>query len=68
MDKTKWATVKSITITGKGLEAIADIASGDARTALNIVEQARTMLPEGEKEINENVLQACLGRCLVALR
>lgn len=56
---------ENITITVKGLEAIAEIASGDARTALNIVEQARTMLPEGENEINENVLRQVLGDVLL---
>lgn len=40
---------EGITVTAEALEALADFAGGDARVALNLLEQAEFMLPDGSK-------------------
>jgi putative ATPase len=56
---------EDITLTEDCLRTIAEIAGGDARSALNILEQAKTMLPEGKKEINRDILSMVLGDALL---
>lgn len=52
----------SFTITPEALHVIADFSGGDARGALNILEQAEFMLPEkAGREINLEVLRSIIG-------
>ena len=64
-DKTRGFGNEAITITDDALEAISEFAGGDARSALNVLEQTKTMLPEGEKEITRDVLSMVLGDALL---
>ena len=48
----------------EALEALADFAGGDARVALNLLEQAEFMLPDGSKEITMDVLRSVAGNAL----
>ncbi len=50
-----------IAMTDEALEVLADFSGGDARIALNLLEQAEFMLPDGEKTIDGSVLQNVLG-------
>ena len=43
---------------------MADFAGGDARVALNLLEQAEFMLPDGSKEITMDVLRSVAGNAL----
>lgn len=54
-----------ITITDECKEIIANIAGGDARSALNILEQARIMLKEHETEITRSILEMVVGDTLL---
>lgn len=56
---------EEITLTEDCLLAITEVAGGDARAALNILEQARTMLPDDKKEINRDTLSLVLGDALL---
>lgn len=63
-DKEKGYGLDGLTITGETLDALADFAGGDARVALNLLEQAEFMLPEGSKEITMEVLRSVVGNAL----
>ncbi len=63
-DKEKGYGLDGLTITGEALDALADFAEGDARVALNLLEQAESMLPEGSKEITMEVLRSVVGNAL----
>ena len=63
-DKEKGYGLDGLTITGEALDALADFAGGDARVALNLLEQAEFMLPEGSKEITMEVLRSVVGNAL----
>ena len=55
----------SITIEEDALKILADFASGDARSALNMLEQAEFMLPEtGERKITIEVLRSVIGTAM----
>ena len=55
----------SITIEEDALKILADFASGDARSALNMLEQAEFMLPEtGERKITVEVLRSVIGTAM----
>ena len=55
----------SFTITPEALHVIADFSGGDARGALNILEQAEFMLPEkAGREINLEVLRSIIGTAM----
>lgn len=63
-DNEKGYGQEGLTITGEVLDALADFAGGDARVALNLLEQAEFMLPENSKEINMDVLRSVVGTAL----
>ena len=63
-DKENGYGAEGITITAEALEAVADFAGGDARVALNLLEQAEFMLPEGSKEVTMEVLHSVVGNAL----
>lgn len=63
-DKEKGYGSEGITVTAEALEALADFAGGDARVALNLLEQAEFMLPDGSKEITMDVLRSVAGNAL----
>lgn len=55
----------SFTITPEALHVIADFSGGDARYALNILEQAEFMLPEKDgREITLDVLRSIIGTAM----
>ncbi|MBQ7317930.1 MAG: replication-associated recombination protein A [Phascolarctobacterium sp.] len=55
----------SFTIEADALKILADFASGDARSALNMLEQAEFMLPEtGERKITIEVLRSVIGTAM----
>ena len=55
----------SFTITPEALHVIADFSGGDARGALNILEQAEFMLPEkAGREISLEVLRSIIGTAM----
>ncbi len=55
----------SFTITPEALHVIADFSGGDARGALNILEQAEFMLPEkSEREITLELLRSVIGTAM----
>lgn len=55
----------SFKIEDDALSIIADFAAGDARSALNILEQAEFMLPEsGERVITVDVLRSVIGTAM----
>ena len=64
-DRERGYGKEGIVLTEDCLRNIAEIAGGDARSALNILEQAKTMLPEGQKEINRDILSMVLGDALL---
>lgn len=63
-DKENGYGAEGITITAEALEALADFAGGDARVALNLLEQAEFMLSEGSKEVTMEVLHSVVGNAL----
>ena len=63
-DKEKGYGAEGIMVTAEALDALADFAGGDARVALNLLEQAEFMLPEGSKEITMDVLRSVVGNAL----
>lgn len=50
-----------LAMTDEALEALADFCGGDARVALNLLEQAEFMLPDGVKTIDGTVLKSVMG-------
>jgi putative ATPase len=58
------ATHEGFNIEDAPLKAIADIANGDARTALNILELAAQATPEGDPIISETIEQAAQRQLL----
>ncbi|MEG1159673.1 MAG: replication-associated recombination protein A [Acidaminococcaceae bacterium] len=56
---------EQITLTTSAMNTISSMAAGDARVALNLLEQAKIMLPEGKKTIELEDLQAILGEALL---
>lgn len=60
-DKENGYGRQGIAITDEALEALADFCGGDARVALNLLEQAEFMLPDGVKTIDGAVLKSVMG-------
>lgn len=60
-DKENGYGRQGLVITDEALEVLADFCGGDARVALNILEQAEFMLPDGTKTIDGAVLESVLG-------
>ena len=55
----------SFTIEENALKILADFSAGDARSALNMLEQAEFMLPEtGERKITIEVLRSVIGTAM----
>ncbi len=55
----------SFTIDEDALKILADFSAGDARSALNMLEQAEFMLPEtGERKITIEVLRSVIGTAM----
>ncbi|WP_405383833.1 replication-associated recombination protein A [Phascolarctobacterium sp.] len=57
----------SFTADAEALEIIGDFAAGDARGALNLLEQAEFMLPlagEGERRLTTGVLRSVIGNAM----
>ena len=52
---------QGLAMTDEALEALADFCGGDARVALNLLEQAEFMLPDGVKTIDGAVLKSVMG-------
>ncbi len=52
------------TISDRALEILADFAQGDARAALNMLEQAEFMLPQADGEVDEKLLRDTLGKAM----
>ena len=50
-----------LAMTDEALEALSDFCGGDARVALNLLEQAEFMLPDGVKTIDGTVLKSVMG-------
>ena len=49
---------QGLAMTDEALEALADFCGGDARVALNLLEQAEFMLPDGVKRLTVRYLKA----------
>ena len=60
-DKENGYGRQGLAMTDEALEALADFCGGDARVALNILEQAEFMLPDGVKTIDGAVLKSVMG-------
>lgn len=60
-DKANGYGRQELVMTDEALEALADFSGGDARIALNLLEQAEFMLPDGVKTINGAVLESVMG-------
>lgn len=60
-DKENGYGRQGIAMTDEALEALADFCGGDARVALNLLEQAEFMLPDGVKTIDGAVLKSVMG-------
>lgn len=60
-DKENGYGTQGLTMTDEALEALADFSGGDARVALNLLEQAEFMLPDGVKTIDGTVLKSVMG-------
>lgn len=60
-DKENGYGRQGLAITDEALEALADFCGGDARVALNLLEQAEFMLPDGVKTIDSAVLKSVMG-------
>ncbi len=54
-----------INITDEAIDVVANFANGDARRALNVLEQAIAMLAENSKELDINVLRLVLGNVVL---
>lgn len=64
-DKTYGYGETGIEITEEAIEVVANFANGDARRALNVLEQAIAMLAEDNKELDVNVLRLVLGNVVL---
>lgn len=64
-DKTNGYGEKGIKITDEAIDVVANFANGDARRALNVLEQAIAMLAEDKKELDVNVLRLVLGNVVL---
>lgn len=60
-DKENGYGRQGLAMTDEALEALADFCGGDARVALNLLEQAEFMLPDGVKTIDGVVLKSVMG-------
>lgn len=60
-DKDNGYGRQGLAMTDEALEALADFCGGDARVALNLLEQAEFMLPDGVKTIDGTVLKSVMG-------
>lgn len=60
-DRVNGLGAERLTLEPAALHMLADVAQGDARSALNLLEQAALMVPEGETEITAASLQDILG-------
>ena len=60
-DKDNGYGRQGLAMTDEALEALADFCGGDARVALNLLEQAEFMLPDGVKTIDGAVLKSVMG-------
>lgn len=60
-DKENGYGRQGLAMTDEALEALADFCGGDARVALNLLEQAEFMLPDGIKTIDGEVLKSVMG-------
>ena len=60
-DKENGYGRQGLAMTDEALEALADFCGGDARVALNMLEQAEFMLPDGVKTIDGAVLKSVMG-------
>ena len=60
-DKENGYGRQGLAMTDEALEALADFCGGDARVALNLLEQAEFMLPDGVKTIDGTVLKSVMG-------
>lgn len=60
-DKENGYGRQGLAMTYEALEALADFCGGDARVALNLLEQAEFMLPDGVKTIDGAVLKSVMG-------
>lgn len=63
-DKENGYGLDGLIVADEALTALADFAGGDARVALNLLEQAEFMLPEGDKEITIETLRSVVGTAL----
>ena len=64
-DKTNGYGETGIEITDEAIDVVANFANGDARRALNVLEQAIAMLAEDKKELDVNVLRLVLGNVVL---
>ena len=64
-DKTNGYGEKGFKITDEAIDVVANFANGDARRALNVLEQAIAMLAEDKKELDVNVLRLVLGNVVL---
>ena len=60
-DKENGYGRQGLAMTDEALEVLADFCGGDARVALNLLEQAEFMLPDGVKTIDGAVLKSVMG-------
>lgn len=60
-DKENGYGRQGLAMTDEALEALADFCGGDARVALNLLEQAEFMLPDDVKTIDGTVLKSVMG-------
>lgn len=60
-DKENGYGRQELAMTDEALETLADFCGGDARVALNLLEQAEFMLPDGVKTIDGTVLKSVMG-------
>lgn len=60
-DKENGYGRQGLAMTDEALEALADFCGGDARVALNLLEQAEFMLSDGVKTIDGAVLKSVMG-------
>lgn len=60
-DKENGYGRQGLVMTDEALEALAGFCGGDARVALNLLEQAEFMLPDGVKTIDGAVLKSVMG-------
>ena len=64
-DKINGYGETGIKITDEAIDVVANFANGDARRALNVLEQAIAMLAENSKELDVNVLKLVLGNVVL---